>query len=333
MSYLDFYTLPDEVKKDAYFGTQETLRITSTLAIEKDWWVVQTLRTLFGMPIGEHLIFKGGTSLSKAWGVIERFSEDVDLVLDRKFLGYDGDLSRRAIERLRVDSLAYISTTLLIDLQAAFHEQGLTDVEVKLDEIKRENEDPVVLWVYYPSVVAGTEYVQDRVKLEIGCRSLTQPQSHRTITSYVSQVFPKAKFCDSPTDIPCVNPERTYLEKLFLLHEEFQKPLEKIRVERLSRHLYDVEQLSKTEYADKAIADKELYKNIVEHRNHYTRIGGVDYMLHYPPNLNPCPPRELWKRWETDYHKMQEEMIHGNSLSFDELIARIQEIANQINEQ
>ena len=331
MSHTHFYKLPTEVKKDIYAATRDTLQLTTELAVEKDWWAVHSLRTLFGLPIGEHLLFKGGTSLSKAWGVIERFSEDVDLVLDRSFLGYGGEISRRDIEKLRIDSLAYITDNVLPDLQSAFHQQGFADVEIRLDDIERENEDPVVLWVDYPSVVSGTEYIRDSVKLEIGCRSLIHPQTDRDISSYISEAFPDRNFSDSKIRIPCVNPERTFLEKLFLLHEEFQRPADKIRVKRLSRHLYDIERLSNTAYAAKAIADKQLYKTIVDHRYQYTRVGGVDYTSHYPPNLNPIPMDNILALWEKDYETMQKEMIHGDSLPFDELIAKIKWITNEIN--
>jgi hypothetical protein len=331
MSYTKFYKLTKEQKKTLYGTTRAKLGIASELAIEKDWWVVHTLRTLFGMPIGEHLIFKGGTSLSKAWGVIERFSEDIDLVLDKSFLGYEGEISRRGIERLRASSHKYITEELHPALQAAFIEQGLTDVEVKLKEIERENEDPITLEVHYPSVIEGSAYIKDQVLVEIGCRSLTQPQTHRNIHSYIYEAFPESPVTSGPIRIPCVNPERTLLEKLFLLHEEFQRPADRIRVHRLSRHLYDIERLANTEYAETAIADKELYKHIVEHRDKFTRVGGVDYASHYPPNLNPIPPDKLIAQWQEDYEIMQQEMIHGESLPFDQLIDQIKNLVTRLN--
>lgn len=116
--------------------------------------------------------------------------------------------------------------------------------------------------------------------LEIGGRSLRDPYSLRKFSSLVGECFGDKAFADKPVEIPCVNPERTFLEKLFLLHEEFQRPKEKIRVDRLSRHLYDIERISTTDFAKKAYEDKELYKTIVEHRERLSKLGGVDYTSH-----------------------------------------------------
>lgn len=109
------------------------------------------------------------------------------------------------------------------------------------------------------------------------------------------------EFAQQNIEVQTVNPERTFLEKIFLLHEEFHRPVEKIRVERLSRHLYDVYHLSKTEFAEKAINDKELYETIVVHRHKFTRVGGVNYNEHNPKTINPIPIPEVIDAWEKDY--------------------------------
>ncbi|HUX55645.1 MAG TPA: nucleotidyl transferase AbiEii/AbiGii toxin family protein [Bacteroidales bacterium] len=131
--------------------------------------------------------------------------------------------------------------------------------------------------------------------------------------------------------MPTAIPERTFLEKIFLLHEEFHRPHEKIRVERLSRHLYDVYQLSKTDFALKAINNKELYESIVKHRYTFTRIGGVDYNLHQPQTIDPIPIPDKIDVWKEDYKKMQEQMIYGDSPPFDEMLKGIKAIVSKIN--
>ena len=103
--------------------------------------------------------------------------------------------------------------------------------------------------------------------------SLREPFTEREFASLVGEHYKGKPFADAPITVPCVNPERTFLEKLFLLHEEFQKPDDEIRVDRLSRHLYDVEMLMRTEYAEIALANKELYNDIIEHRSIYTKIS------------------------------------------------------------
>ena len=169
------------------------------------------------------------------------------------------------------------------------------------------------------------------MKIEIGSRALREPSTNKEFNSLVGEHFPDRPFADTQIIVPCVNPERTLLEKLFLLHEEFSKPEDKIKVDRLSRHLYDVEMLTRRGYLDIAIKEKELYNEIIDHRQIYTKISGIDYNFHQPKTLNPIPPKAIMNRWKNDYQKMQEEMINGESLSFDDLIERIAEIKNRIN--
>ncbi|WP_200979807.1 nucleotidyl transferase AbiEii/AbiGii toxin family protein [Echinicola sp. 20G] len=126
-------------------------------------------------------------------------------------------------------------------------------------------------------------------------------------------------------------PERTFLEKLFLLHEEFQRPKEKIRVDRLSRHLYDIYQLSKSPFANSAINDHDLYETIVGHRHTYTRVGNIDYNLHQPQTIQPIPGQDFMDDWAKDYKTMQEQMIYGDSPSYKELIVGIQEFLGTLN--
>lgn len=116
------------------------------------------------------------------------------------------------------------------------------------------------------------------------------------------------------------------MEKVFLLHEEFQKPIDKIRVERLTRHLYDIERLMDTEFAEKALTDSKLYQDIVAHRRLFTPIRGIDYDNHVPQKINPIPPSEIIGEWQKDYEIMQGSMLYGESLSFSELIERIEEL-------
>jgi hypothetical protein len=122
------------------------------------------------------------------------------------------------------------------------------------------------------------------------------------------------------------------LEKLFLLHEEFQRPKEKMRFERLSRHLYDVVTLAKTDYMERALSDQVLYETIVVHRYTFTRVGGVDYNLHQPKTINPIPRPEVMAEWEKDYNTMIEQMIYEESpFSFKEIIDSLMEIKARIN--
>jgi hypothetical protein len=300
-------------------------------AVEKDWWVVQTLSIIFEMETGKHLVFKGGTSLSKAWGLIERFSEDVDLAVDRSFYGFEGDLSKSQRTNLRKKASTYISDIFYPELKAKFEERGL-DVEIKIIEPISSDQDPRIIEIYYPNVIPTPGYIQPRVQVEIGSRSMREPFTVQSFSSLVDETYPDKVFTQGAIEIPTVNPERTFLEKIFLLHEEFQRPAEKIRVDRLSRHLYDIYQLSKTEFADKALSNEELYKSIVEHRRVFTKVGGVDYNLHSPKTINPIPNDELLEAWNKDYKTMQEQMIYGDSPIFEDLIEGIKKLKLRINQ-
>ncbi len=300
-------------------------------AIEKDWWVTRTLELVFQTEIAPHTVFKGGTSLSKAWNLIDRFSEDIDLALDRKFLGFEKEMNGSQVSKLRKYSFKYISEIYFPLLQKTFQDVGFAEVKLQLSEIKSNDEDPVKIEVSYPSVTEKSAYLPARVLVEIGSRSEKEPFSQKQFSSFVGEHFGGRNFADSPITIPTINPERTFLEKIFLLHEEFQQPKEKVKVDRQSRHLYDIEKLMDTEFAVKALADKNLYQHIVEHRKRVTPIRGIDYANHAPNKINMIPPDEIIAAWKKDYELMQQSMIYGESISFDKLIERLAELKNSIN--
>jgi hypothetical protein len=120
------------------------------------------------------------------------------------------------------------------------------------------------------------------------------------------------------------------LEKIFLLHEEFQKDTQFIRVERMSRHLYDLEKLMDTIYGTEALKDIELYNTIVAYRKNFNAIRGIDYANHSPQLISILPPEETIKEWEKDYKTMQESMFYGYTISFDKLMERITELNTRI---
>jgi hypothetical protein len=302
-------------------------------ALEKDWWVVRTLELVFASSIAPHTVFKGGTSLSKAWNLIDRFSEDIDLALDRRFLGFDktdDEMTGSQVAKLRKVSAKFIAEKYYPELEQFFNATGLK-VNIKLGEIKTDDQDPIIIEIYYPSVTEQVAYLQPRVLIEVGSRSLIEPFDERSFTSLVGEKYKGMEFADGNIIIPSVNPQRTFLEKIFLLHEEFQLPTEKIKVERKSRHLYDLEKLMDTEYAISALSNAALYQTIVQHRAKLTPLRGIDYANHTPDKINPIPPDAIIKEWEKDYQAMQESMLYNPSLPFDKLIERMKELKSRIN--
>lgn len=111
-----------------------------------------------------------------------------------------------------------------------------------------------------------------------------------------------------------------------MLHEEFAKEVKDIRIERMSRHIYDLEKLMDTQIAREALNDTELYKSVIEHRRKFIGLKGFDYSTLHPQSISFVPPTDILSYWEEDYKNMQLTMIYGESLSFDKLIQRIEEL-------
>ncbi len=332
MAKIDFYKI-SKAEKEAIFNAIATEMGMTPFAVEKDWWVSRTLDIIFQMEIAQHLVFKGGTSLSKAWKLINRFSEDIDLAFDKEFFeGYKGDISRTQISKLRKEAGNYTTGTFFKELQEEFRVKGLNELAFKVIDSGESDQDPRIIEIYYQNVIPKpTEYVLPRVQIEISCRSLREPFSIQSFGSLVDEIYADSDFAETLFEVPTVNPERTFLEKLFLLHEEFHRPTYKMRVDRLSRHLYDIYHLIKAGIAAKAISDKELYETIVAHRYKFSRIGDVDYNMHNPKTLNPIPIAEKMDEWKADYAKMKEEMIYEDiKPSFEDLINNLNVLRTQL---
>lgn len=326
-----WFAIPDSTKRNAYIQIAEKTGM-APFAVEKDWWVVQALTVIFEMDIAKHLVFKGGTSLSKAWNLIERFSEDIDLAIDRRFFNFEGVLSKRQIEKLRAVSNEYMAHVFYPELQKRFQDKGINAIKWEIEKTDNPEEDPVKIYLYYPEVIPSPGYLEPRIQIEISCRSLREPFTNKTFRSLIDEEYQEMEFAQQHIEVQTVNPERTFLEKIFLLHEEFHRPVKKIRVERLSRHLYDVYHLSKTVFAEKAINDKELYETIVVHRHKFTRVGGVNYIQHNPKTINPIPIPEVIDAWEEDYKIMLEQMIYEeNKPTFKDIINQLTALKERIN--
>ena len=126
-----------------------------------------------------------------------------------------------------------------------------------------------------------------------------------------------------------VLPERTFLEKIFLLHEEYQK--EKPRTTRMSRHLYDLWKIMDTSFAQSALQNTDLYVTIINHRKKFNYIQGIDYRTHYPAQIQICPPEKLMNSWKSDYENLQKSFIYDESkITFNELTNRMLELTNRI---
>lgn len=324
-----FINLSKKDKLNVFNQVSEKTGLPSS-AVEKDWWVTLSLNIIFSLTYANQIVFKGGTSLSKAWNLIERFSEDIDLVIDRKHLGFKGELSKNQVKKLRKASCSFIGSEFYNDINEALIKLGVQDYELVVQETKDTDTDPLVIELRYKSLTETSDYLRPRVLIEVGARSLMEPVENKPIISMVSDEFKELPFAETEITIPVVSPKRTFLEKIFLLHEEFQKDTKFIRVERMSRHLYDLEKLMDTIHGTEALKDIELYNTIIAHRKNFNAIRGIDYAKHNPQLINILPPEATIKEWEKDYKTMQESMFYGATISFNKLMERITELNTRI---
>jgi len=296
-------------------------------AVEKDWWVSAVLMALSKSSWCDFLQFKGGTSLSKSWNLINRFSEDIDLAISRSFFGLPDDNAQKQT-KIRKAAFNYIKETLLEEIDNILKLSNITNYEIVLIT---ENSSAMVVEVEvrYKSILPTIiDYVSPIVKIEFSAMSLDEPYLEQEISTLVNSTF-----SEIDNEINCVFksvlPERTFLEKIFLLHEEYQK--ENPRTERMSRHLYDLEKMMDTPFAQSALKNVELYKMIIEHRQKFNRLQNVDYQTHYPATIQICPPENLMNSWKSDYENLRESFIYDETKkTFEELTDRMLELTDRI---
>lgn len=294
---------------------------------------------MYSLPYAQHLSFKGGTSLSKCWHLVDRFSEDIDITIDREYPGFSGTLSKTQIsDKLRRATCSFVRETMQHDIAEQLHKNGIAKnkFQVNVDITHITTTDPETININYDSVLTFSIdggnglYVLPKVKVEVSGRSMNEPVNEVPLESMIDQVYPKAPFAEPKFNVRAVLPERTFLEKLFLLHEEFAKPKDLIRVERMSRHIYDIGQMLKTPIVEKAIHNEQLYRQVVEHRRKFIGLRGFDYDTLYPDSLNIVPPETIIEQWKADYENMRLHMIYGESVSFEELINNLRDLNDRI---
>lgn len=331
-------------ERDAALNTVSQQLDIDTPSVEKDWWVTVVLRALFQTSFAPYLLFKGGTSLSKGWRLINRFSEDIDISLGREWFEKQGyafaaGANKSQRERLRKQSREVVHTLLADELREQLKELGITSFEVvPITTQTRDgvivpidsDKDPAVLHVKYNTTIEGfqPDYILPVVKVEVSCLSLKEPFEPRPIVSLLHETF-----ADLDEETCCiintVSPERTFLEKAFLLNEEFQKS--KPRTRRMSRHYYDLEKLMDTDFGIKALANQELYNHIIEHRQRFYNLHYVDYEKNQSNNICFYPPAELLEAFRADYANMTQTFIFKAAPAFEDLMKRIAELQERFH--
>ncbi|MEW9605650.1 MULTISPECIES: nucleotidyl transferase AbiEii/AbiGii toxin family protein [Bacteroides] len=305
-------------------------------AVEKDLWVTVALQMVFTLPVANHLVFKGGTSLSKVWKVIHRFSEDIDLAIDPSIWGFEGDLTKKQIKRLRKASSLFVRDELCQSLKEAVTEAGMEKwLQVEADPDGEDDEtypEPRVIHIRYKSLFdEDLPYLHSEVKLEVGARSLLEPTADAAVTSVLEDALPISTTVRQVM-IPTALAEKTFLEKAFLLHELFSSQTSR-EANRKSRHLYDLAQMMSTDIAARAIANDELWNTIHHHRELFTSMSGVDYTPDIRKQIRLLPPDDVIDDWRNDYKDMQSSMIYGEKPIFEELMRKMEELENRFHKQ
>jgi predicted nucleotidyltransferase component of viral defense system len=303
-------------------------------SVEKDFWVCWTLQQLFVMPeLAPHLTFKGGTSLSKVWKLIDRFSEDIDLTIDRAALGYGGDESpeRAPSSKQRTKRLKALKDACREHVQSKVMPRLAERMTSELGDdtwtLQSDANDPdgQTLLFEYPThfgLQQELRYVRPVVKIELGARSDPWPAHESTIRPMIAEAFPQA-FAAPDCMVIALAPERTFWEKAMLLHEETYRPPEKARRPRMARHYYDLYRLIVQGVAERAAADSTLFQQVADHRKIFFSQTWVDYETLQPGNLRLIPLPHQEDGWRQDYIAMQGEMFSTEPPLFDELLKTV----------
>ena len=325
--------------------------------IEKDFWVCWTLGRLYALPeLADHIIFKGGTSLSKAYGLIERFSEDIDLTIGRSAPHIcntknpmEADISqkerKRRISSVKEAAQSFVAKIAMPLLNTAFSKSLGTDEgwTLSLDE---EDPDQQTLLFHYPRVMnyrvgggywgrywgpsywgkGSVCYIKPTVKLEFGARGETEPHKNRVILPYIAEDFPDL-FEQPSISLFTLAAERTFWEKAIILHALHHGTKMK---DRMSRHYYDTFIMAEKGIAEIALNQPELLQQVVHNKNLMWRDNKASYETATMAELKLIPTDDMFSALQKDYAAMQE-MFMGDVPDFNAVMKRLAKLEEQIH--
>lgn len=296
--------------------------------VEKDFWVCWTLGRLFAHPeLSRLLMFKGGTSLSKVFNLIERFSEDIDLILDwRVVIGEDDPLAARSATKQE-------ALNKTIDARAVDYIGGelLPMISWVVDPICRcelAADDLHALNIQYPAAFSDI-YLRPEVRLEIGPLAAWLPCDHYRVRPYAAEAFPQI-FKQADCAVQAIRAERTFWEKATILHHEANRPEGNPQPLRYSRHYYDLAMMAAAPVKDAALADLSLLEDVVAFKQRFYRRPWARYDLAKPGTFKLLPSDHVLAAVEKDYAQMRN-MIFGRYPAFDTIMAELQHLENEIN--
>jgi len=313
-------------RKDLFSETAAQLGMTAAI-VEKDFWVTWTLDKIFRNPgLRANLKFKGGTSLSKVFGLIERFSEDIDLILNWKVLTAENPQEDRSkkkqkklVQEIREAGRNYIEEKLLPVISAEID----SVCTCKIDE-----NDLNIINLFYPRAFSD-EYIRPEIRLEIGPIASWLPYDAHTITSYAAEQFPQI-FIKPDCEVQVIKAERTFWEKATILHHEANRPEESTQPLRTSRHYYDMAQMALSSIKDSALANIPILDDVVDFKNKFYPRGWAQYDQAKPGTLKLVPREHVLEAVKKDYKAMRN-MIYGRYPSYGEILQILKELEDEIN--
>ena len=329
-----FLSLPVEDRADIINAGAARLG-RSPVVLEKDVWVCWALHHLFSITNRPRMAFKGGTSLSKVFDVIHRFSEAIDITIDYRDLGLKGDpfdagISRGAQKRFSDELKAllknYAQTVVKPHLESAL------DTELgKANGAVRISDDGEKLWVDYPSgIKSASGYMRSNVLIELGGRNITEPNQAHSLTPYLAVIAETVAFPDANPDVLAA--ERTFWEKATLIHVECNRKEVKDNAERMVRHWSDLAMLAQSDIGPKALADRAMLASVVKHKNVFFYASYANYEACLNGGLRLVPDGPLRAALKSDLKSMVDEgMFFGDEPDFEKIIEVLADLEKRIN--
>lgn len=330
--------MPARERAELFAETAER-KVLPEAIIEKDFWVCWVLKQLFSIEaLTGRLLFKGGTSLSKIFHAINRFSEDIDLAVDYAALGFIGerdprreDISRtrRAgiLDEMMAECQRYIGGEFMDTLRTRCQEiLGTTDAW----SLDVSEQDPNVVRFRYPTAIArDLAYVSPQVVLELGTHAEFVPHDRFTIRSFAAEEFPEV-IVDGDVAVVALLAKRTFWEKATILHAEYYRPPDRALPDRYSRHYYDVAMLAEGAIRAEALADTDLLTQVVRHKETFYPSAWARYDLARPGSFRVVPVENRAATLERDYRNMGV-MIFGEPPAFDRIMQTLAAFEQEIN--
>jgi predicted nucleotidyltransferase component of viral defense system len=318
-------------REELFILTAQEMHLPEAM-VEKDFWVCWTLHYLFhSCPWAQHLAFKGGTSLSKCFHLIERFSEDIDVILDWRLLGYHMDEPWIQRSRTKQDAFnkdanarteAFLRKTFLPQQQEDFSRLSIHDFSLYIDDA-----DPQTICFSYPRIFSENAIVSV-IRMEIGSLAAWTPVQNADVTSYAAQRYPQI-FATPSIQILTVAPERTFWEKATILHKEAFRTNGKVPP-RYSRHYYDLYRMDQSAVKMRAFADLQMLKRVVDFKDRFYHAGSAHYELAQPGTMRLMPPADCTPILRDDYEHMKN-MIFGHLPNFEDIMDCTQRLELEIN--